>query len=270
MKLQTCIHLLIAGWLIFGSISFGVAQDSPGRHMGIRGDMPPGVAADMARLGNRQLENYLQPVQIFAPEQTVIDVVSNDGFISTNSSVVSLGMFIGPVYRIKISNIPLRPGKVLYPSIEVINKLNPPMGSENDFPIQVVLTMNDLRQALDGNFVSKVIYLEDPQNAVPQKHVENRQPEIDVNQGVDPLKAARQLGRPMAIVRIGSRIPTATDLANFTFGAPDAQILPAPNPGQFNPQYIEPVEFKPLQLPKKLRNDSNRSASLPPKQADRK
>ena len=55
----------------------------------------------------------------------------------------------------------------MYPTIEVINRLYPPQGLENHFPVPVHFTLEELEMALSGRMVTRVIYLEDPQSACP-------------------------------------------------------------------------------------------------------
>ena len=222
------------------------------RHSLIRGDMPPGVAADLYRLSNPELNYYTQPVRIVVPDEARVEVGDNGSFTETFSSRVTVGMSVGPVYRLKVTNIPRNPGQELYPSIEVLGKLNPPAGLENEFPIQVNISLDDLEQAIEGRMVTKVIYLENPETALAQRHVEDHQPYFDVRGNEDPLRAAERLGRPMAIMRIGSRIPTNTqEDAGFGFHSPapvmvgevpplveGAQILPA---GTSPQPYLPPI-----------------------------
>ena len=219
------------------------------KHNQVRGDMPPGVSADMSRMGNPELDYHIQPVQVIAPDGSQIEVGVDEGYVSFNSSRVSLGMFVGPVYRLKVTNINQHWGKSLYPSLELLDKLNPPKDLENDFPIQVVITQDDLEQAFKGNLVTKVIYLEDPHNALPQKHLVDKQPQVDVGRREDPMSVARTLGKPMAILRIGSRIPMANDRADFNFRSPEPQFLPDPQGNAVNPKWQEPLDFPPLRLP---------------------
>ncbi|MFK7770203.1 MAG: hypothetical protein AB8B55_23535 [Mariniblastus sp.] len=220
-----------AAWLSLFSIaapSLGQGYH-PNRHELIRGDMPPGMAADLQRMSHPKLEARVQPVRVIGPLGTRIDVAARGGFIQTNSSRVSVGLRIGPVYRLKLTNIPKFEGKELYPSIEVLNKLNPPQGLDHEFPVQIVLTQDDLAQAFEGRLVTKVIYLENGDNALPHRHKEDEQPYFDVGGGEDPLRAARKLGKPMAIVRIGSRIPLPSErVGEFNFYAPEPTVLPDP------------------------------------------
>ena len=65
--------------------------------------------------------------------------------------------------------------------------------------------------ALNGKFVTRVIYLEDPLNAVPvATGADKPQSFFEVRPTDDPLAIADQLGRPVAILRLGGRLPEAT------------------------------------------------------------
>ncbi len=259
----------------------------PKNHELTRGDMAPGVVADIARMSNPQLEGHVQPVRVIAPKGSLVGVGTSDGYVETSSSKTSVGLTVGPVYRFKVTNIPNRPGFELYPSVEVLNRLAPPEGLENEFPIQVVISQSDLEEALEGRMVTKVVYLEDPRTALPHRHWEDKQPYFDVGGGEDPLRVAQRLGRPMAILRIGSRIPMPSDAGErFGFNAPSPKILPAPEqvpfelepipsavkPATEEPKPIEPAisSAKPMQMPtipksiRPMRPESQPNSALPP------
>lgn len=206
----------------------GIGNRGVPHHL-VRGDMAPGVAADIARMTDQRLNGYVQPVRMVGPIGSRIQVSSQTGYVSTDSSRVSVGLQIGPVYRFKVTDIPRHLGKELYPSVEVLNKLSPPQGLENEFPIQIVMTQDDLEQAIKGRLVTKVVYLENPEISLPHRHKEDHQPFFDIGGGQDPLRAAEKMGRPMAILRIGSRIPMVSDVGQeFEFYAPAPRLLPDP------------------------------------------
>jgi hypothetical protein len=108
------------------------------------------------------------------------------------------------VYRLKLTNIPGRPGSELYPTLEV----GPAMAktraflAHNAIPIQ--FTEEDFDQVLSGNFVTKVIYLPDPEYqplalAGVETLVSTR-----LDPGVDPIVEADQRGSILAILRLGN------------------------------------------------------------------
>jgi hypothetical protein len=111
----------------------------------------------------------------------------------------------GALYRLKLTNIPGRPGVELYPTLEVA----PAMPRTEAFlahqAIPVGLTEEDLDQVLTGNFVTKVIYLPDAEFqdlavAGVETLVSTR-----LDPGVDPIVEADRRGAIMAILRIGNK-----------------------------------------------------------------
>ena len=190
-------------------------------HYQYRIEMPPG------EIGRRQLERggplpgYFQPVEIRAPQGAMVSLAVGGDFEPPQPCPVTAGMLIGHAYRIKVVGIPLNEGFEVYPTIEVINRLYPPPGQEARFPIPVQLTREELELALNGRYVTRVIYLEDPATALPRLEEPGRQRYFEVRTDQDPVEVADQLGRPMAILRMGSRVPDAAESnESFLYGAP--------------------------------------------------
>ncbi len=227
----SCVCLAIG--LLFGvtAAQEAIGQTPYTKHALVRSDMPPGLAADSYRLSNPELNHHVQPVRVIVPQGARIEIGIQGAFVESFSSRSTVGLMVGPVYRMKVTRIPRHFGKDLYPSIEILDKLNPPIGLEGEFPIQINISQDDLEQALEGRMVTKVIYLENPEHAMPHRHEEDKQPYFDVGGGEDPLRAAERLGRPMAILRIGSRQPTFTqDDSGFNFFGPSPIMLSDPQP----------------------------------------
>ncbi|MEZ6074509.1 MAG: hypothetical protein R3C56_02195 [Pirellulaceae bacterium] len=113
--------------------------------------------------------------------------------------------FPGGIYRMKLTNIQGREGVELYPTIEVANG-NPRTAAylaHNAIPVQ--FTTDDFEQVLSGNFVTKVIYLPDPEfqgDALVGVDVlvSNR-----LEPGLDPIVEADRRGSILAIVRVGNK-----------------------------------------------------------------
>ncbi len=98
------------------------------------------------------------------------------------------------------------PGVELFPSIEIFDRLHPPAGREYEFPVPIVLTADEIQQAIDGRMITKVVYLEQPQFAVTgdiAPALLNRVLPPDRNLLIE----ADRLGRPMILVRLGGRTP---------------------------------------------------------------
>ena len=113
----------------------------------------------------------------------------------------------------------------------MINRLDPPPGQESRFPIPIEITQEELELALSGQFVTRVIYLEDPNRPFPLPEEPKRQRYFEVRADQDPLQVADELGRPMAILRMGSRVPDENSVPTqlgYTYGTPPVRLLTAP------------------------------------------
>ena len=124
----------------------------------------------------------------------------------------TFGLKVGVGYRLRLANLPDRPGAELFPVIEVVGHLHRPDGIDpGRFPIRVVFTEDDLVDAVDrGRLVTQIVYLEDPEQALPIALPKDEIPVVTLSPAEEPLKVAAALGRVMAIVRLGGRKPTST------------------------------------------------------------
>ena len=185
-------------------------------------DSAPGVVGAGRLLRGGPVVGFFQPVEVSGPEKLEIALAQAGQFLPPLPAPVKVGMLVGSVYRLRVTNIPLRPGEELYPTIEVLDRLYAPRGREHRFPIPVVLEQDDLLRALDGGMVTRVIYLEDSENASPIADEPGTQRVTDVPGNDNALQVADQLGRPMAILRIGSRVPADLqgDLTGFLYNSP--------------------------------------------------
>jgi hypothetical protein len=168
------------------------------------------------------LSGYFQPVRIRAPEDARIALATEGHFNASQPGDALVGLQIGAVYRLQVTNIPNNPGTEIFPTIEVIDRLYPPPGLALRYPIPIELTAEELDLAAQGLFVTRIIYVEDPKQALPVKRQAGEtQPWIEARPGDDPLVVADGLGRPVAILRIGGRVPIASGPGgSFTFGCP--------------------------------------------------
>jgi len=219
-----------------------------------KADMPPGV------IGLRQLERggplpgYFQPVEVTAPEGTLISLAAEGGFADAQQEKTLAGMLIGQVYRLRVSNIKFREGEEVFPTIEVIDRLYPPPGQAARFPIPIELTDEELKMALDGQYVLRVIYVENPRTALPVRDEPGKQRYSEIGTGQDAMMAADRLGRPVAILRMGSRVPIAGEAdPQFLYQNPPVQLFekPAVLPRQAG---LEPPLAAPPQLGRPSRN----------------
>lgn len=212
------------------------AQSMP--HRLTNGNLPPGKASEIALRSNPNFYGYVQPVKIVTPGEARVGFWTGNGYATAEQQGPMFGMTLGTVYRVKITNIPGHPGAEIFPSIELLSRLHPPEGKELEFPVPVEITLSDLELAIEGKMVTKVVYLEDPDTALPFQQIGDHQRNIDISGYEDTLNTADRLGRPMALVRLGSRQPLADDQAGaFEFFGPGIQILNPAEAGQ------EPVQL---------------------------
>lgn len=188
--------------------------------------LAPGTIGQLQNMKGRGIPGYFQPVQIVPPEGTKVAAVVQGAFADDLPAPQTFGCLIGAVYRFRITEIPLQPGAELYPTVEVIDRTYPPAGLELKYPIPVHLTAEELQYALEGKFVTRVIYLEDPDVAIPNAYEPGFQPYFELPPGEDPVITANQLGRPVAILRLGSRRPTEVEIAGeFTYQSPPIRLF---------------------------------------------
>jgi hypothetical protein len=217
------VLLACCGWL--GTTAWLSAQQPP-VHYWHQGVMPPGAIGGLQLLRGGPLPGYFQPVEIKAPAGAMISLANADRFDAPQTESQKAGFLIGAVYRLRVTNIRMAEGAEVYPTIEVVNRLYSPTGQEWRFPIPIEITEEDLKLALAGKFVTRVIYLEDPRNALPVDGAAS-QSWFDVAPGQDPLAVADGLGRPVAILRLGARLPNHGPDAAFFFGSPPFAANPS-------------------------------------------
>jgi hypothetical protein len=131
----------------------------------------------------------------------------------------------GAIYRLKLTNVPGRPGVELYPTIEI----GPSMPrteaylAHNSIPVQ--FTEEDFDQVLSGNFVTKVVYLPDPEfQELAIAGVETLF-STRLALGEDPIVEADRRGAIMAIIRLGNKDLAIGGGAGGAVG-PNGEILP--------------------------------------------
>ena len=199
------------------------------------------------------------------------DVSSYGGFDST--PLVTPGRYDftqGAIYRLKVTDIPGRPGLELYPTLEVGPALprTDAYLAHNAIPFN--LNREDFDQVVAGNFVTKVIYLPDPEYqelavAGVEELVSTR-----LDPGCDPVVEADRRGSILAIIRVGNKdlqspgaagaglagsgagasppVGVAAPLGMPACGDP-SQLPPAFMAGVTAPHYGMPITGTPIGLP---------------------
>ncbi len=155
--------------------------------------------------------------------RTIVAPGTGGSQIFTESS--TFGLRPGYVYRFELTGLPNRPGESLYPEIEVRGSLAPRPGMNYmDYPAAINFSEVDLAKASLGSLITKVIYLEDPEKAVPVKTTADRPLEQFADTEDDAVRAAADNGRPVLIVRLGNRVPTPAQLTQAF--VPGTVLLP--------------------------------------------
>lgn len=242
-----CRAKVAATWMACAVVSLAAAVANaqvPAVHYRFSGDMAPGAVGSAQLQRGGPLPGYFQPVEIAAPSGVEISLATQGGFDQPAPAPLLAGMQIGPVYRLKVTRIPFHEGEEVFPSIELIDRLYPPLGMERRFPIVVEITSDDLELALKGNFVTRVIYLEDPDQALPAAEA-NGQISYEAGAGEDPLQMADVLGRPVAILRLGGRVPVETDLDEQQRALFAPPVLKLARPAQQRHSQPQPTEVPP-------------------------
>ena len=187
-------------------------------HLVPRGDLGPGSVGRATIYKRQNVFGYVQPMELIVPEKSRVAYFDQERFGKPQKGRVKVGLKIGEVYRFKITMIEGFEGLELFPSIELVDRIYPSTENFLKFPIPIQLTQKDLDSALNGQLITKVVYVEDPRKALPAKEIKGSQRILLVGVGEDPMVEAERLGRPVAILRLGSRTPDQKSIG--VFGAP--------------------------------------------------
>lgn len=129
---------------------------------------------------------------------------------STNGPV---GLRPGYPYRFQIDGP--TPEQTIYPSIEVRGSLvpRPELPDVGQYPVPITLSERDIDRIREGKLVTKVFYLEDPDQALPIGANPGEALESFAVSEEDAVREARLKGRPMMILRVGERTFSKNELA---------------------------------------------------------
>jgi hypothetical protein len=189
---------------------------------------PPGAIGSWALRQGGPLAGYYQPVEVKGPAGSTIAIAADGAFLDLEPTPVRYGLLIAPVYRLRVANIPNHEGQEVFPTIEMIDRTYPPCNQALNFPVPIDITEEDLTLALSGKFVTRVIYIEDPKNAVPVAETRDSGRWFDAGPNTNPVELADVLGRPIAILRIGGRIPDDPSRPDPTFLGSGAPLMKYP------------------------------------------
>ncbi len=254
MKAKT---LTLLGALAVGQ---GLATAQP---MPVPSQGPP---AGVAAFGAMPRADVLQPraelpvpaplvaARFLVPKDVRVTAFPGSAISRMYDAPVVMGLRPGYAYRFELSNLPYHPGKSLYPEVELRGTLIPRPGVKYmDHPIPLTFSNADIERVLKGAVVTKVIYLEDPEKALPAEVGPNNPVEMPDGTDDAAIKAALANGRLMAIVRVGNLKPTPEQLRSYvvegTILLPGEKLLRAPVAPPIMPYLAQPL-YDPLLGPK--------------------
>ena len=199
----------------------------------------PGMAARFMDLSGQAQPAWFQPIRIDVEDGAEVSIyharpVQAQAF----ASPAQLSVIVGHTYRLRIRNLPELPGVELFPTIEVIGRLHPPKGQEHEYPIPVHIDRKDIDLAIEGNLVTRVVYLEQPQFAAPFELDDPSTRNRDVEAAANALEEADRYGRPVLVLRMGGRLPSVTGepLSFYGTGGPIARSTPPAAPAPSDAQ----------------------------------
>ncbi|WP_240490257.1 hypothetical protein [Planctopirus hydrillae] len=215
------------------------------RHFPLNHMTSPGTAAAWAVANGKAHPAYFQPVRITVPTQGRVDFF--DGSPARPVSMAApgqAGLLVGQTYRVRLTGLPEFPNQEFYPTIELIDRLHPPEGLADRFPVEVQFSEDDFEFAAQGRLVTKVIYLEQP-DRIPLSVLDADLRVTEVPPQQNALAEADLLGRPVAIVRLGGRTPDSHNPLDPTFFGfcPPVQ----PSPATATPENGQPANPTPIQ-----------------------
>jgi uncharacterized repeat protein (TIGR01451 family) len=247
LRLGRSVPVLLSATLLFASFAVGNPPHYSGGIFPAPGMGPPGaVAAFGAKVPHANLHPPtplpapapLTAAKFLAPKGIRVTAFPGTRLSRMYDTPVVMGLRPGYVYRFELANLPYSPGLSLYPEVEVRGSLVPRPGMKYmDYPIPLTFSALDIERAINGAFVTKFIYLEDPEKAVPTEVHPDQPVETLDDTERQALRSAMDGGRLMAIVRLGDRKPAPEVLQTL---AVDGTIL-LPGEGRLKSPALPPV-----------------------------
>jgi len=200
------------------------------RHVVLDHRAPTGTAGRWNALIKPGTAGIPQPVRISLPTTGTVTFYAGspqNQIPQTAPAQASLG--VGYVYRVRIHQMPEFPGVELFPTIELLDRLHAPPELTQEFPVPIEISEEEIQVALQDQMVTKVVYLEQPDLAFPTTQTQGIRVE-KLSPQENLLQAADQRGRPLAIVRIGGRIPDPRSPTDEFFSQSPVLLAPVREP----------------------------------------
>ena len=163
-------------------------------------------------------------VRFVGPPTLRATFVQADGQDKTLEPRSAAGLRPGYFYHVQISGLPERLDRpdapaTLFPTLEVRGSLAfAPGRSTANFPVPVALSNEDIAMAQDGVLITKVFYLENPEESAGPTPIPGLPFELDLGPGGDPWAEARAHGRLVLVLRLGERQAGHEQLAGEAIG----------------------------------------------------
>jgi uncharacterized repeat protein (TIGR01451 family) len=194
-RLQSAIGFIAC--LLFGSNS----------RAGERPVAPPPGVAHVADLYTLIRTGRALVVQFDAPAEATIEIASSGGVVQLKPKA-KVALATGQVYCLRVRYVAEKAQYVIYPTLQTIGYTVPPAHVDPlAFPAPVHILDRDIEDAAAGRLVSNVVYLEDPNSAFPMAFPRGELPIVDIRPGEDALERASKMGRPIAFIQLGNRVP---------------------------------------------------------------
>ena len=189
----------------------GVGGPGPGvlSAAGYASTIAPEPGIDLAQFGPFGSVAHQSVQVLFAQPQGMLVYwdVSGVGMYDSHPSPVPFRQNFGQagVYRLKITDVNGRPGVDLYPTLEIGSVTPRTAAYLAHSAVPIRFTSEDFDQVTAGNFVTKVIYVPDPEFQELALAGVDVLVSTRLDPGVDPIVEADRRGAILAILRVGNK-----------------------------------------------------------------
>ena len=218
--------------------------------------LPMAAGAPVEAMPPPPIPSAFTYVQVIGPEGSTTTWYPGTAAATKTADGATAALRPGYCYRFELGSVGDRKNSIIWPSIEVRGTLiHRPQMNVADHPIKIVLSEEDVARILEGRFLSKVYFLEDPAKSVNGAQPPGIPLETSSPTEIDAVKDARSRGRLMLIVRAGERLWTREELAYEnvpgSIWLPGMKNIPAPIVGPRLPYGCIPL-YDPISGPKLL------------------
>ncbi|MFH5803432.1 hypothetical protein [Alienimonas sp. DA493] len=172
-------------------------------------DCPPGLAGPAGGYGSAApggLPGAPATTQVSFVNPPGMTIGWQSGAVYAEDQLVAPARYNFPqaaVYRLKLSDIPGRPGLTLYPTLQLFPAQPETAAYLSHVPVPVEVTAEDLDNVRSNNFVTKVVYLPDAEYQDLAIVGVETLVSTRLDPGQDPVALAEQRGTLLAVFRMG-------------------------------------------------------------------